>query len=122
MQVGIEAYRYEYHREVKRRSDNEVVLSALSAHDLARLASADKYFADEHAFSILGENISVSKASLANALNLLPADRRDIVLMSYFFDMTDKEIAESLNMAQRTVSYQRTKSLQELKKLLEGEE
>jgi len=63
----------------------------------------------------------VSDADLAEALNKLPADRRDIVLMSYFFDMTDKEIAERLNMARRTVAYRRTSTLKDLKKIMESE-
>jgi DNA-binding NarL/FixJ family response regulator len=33
--------------------------------------------------------------------------------------MTDKEIAERLNLVRRTVAYRRTSSLQELKKIME---
>jgi hypothetical protein len=42
--------------------------------------------------------------------------------MSYFFDMTDREIAERLKPARRTVAYRRTSSLRLLKNLMESED
>jgi RNA polymerase sigma factor (sigma-70 family) len=112
----------EIQRKEKRRNEREVTFSNMSARELATLAVTDEYFTDEYVFSVLGEIVGISDADLAEALNTLPADRREIVLMSYFFDMTDKAIAEKLNMARRTVAYRRASSLKELKKLLESEE
>ena len=110
------------HRETKRRSKREITFSDMSAQELAVLSVEDEYFTDEFVFNILGESVAVSDADLAEALNALPADKRDIVLMSYFFDMTDREIAEQLNMVRRTVAHQRTSTLRKLKNLLESEE
>ena len=112
----------ELYSAIKRRGEREIIFSALTARELTELAVTDEYFKDEYVFSVLGESVNVSDCDLAEALNELPADKRDIVLMSFFFDMTDREIAEKLNMARRTVAYKRTSSLQELKKLLESEE
>jgi RNA polymerase sigma factor (sigma-70 family) len=86
------------------------------------LTVTDRYFEDEYVFNVLGESVGVLDYELGEALNGLPADRREIVLMSYFFDMTDKEIAEHLNMARRTVAYRRTVILQELKNHMESED
>ena len=94
----------------------------MAAQELVALSVTDKYFVDEYSFPVIGESIGVTDSELAEALNALSADRRDIVLMSYFFDMTDREIADRLNMARRTVAYQRASSLQELKKLMQSEE
>ena len=55
----------------------------------------------------------------ANALTVLPDDKRDIVLLAYFLDMTDQEIADKLDMVRRTVQYKRAQSLKELKKEME---
>jgi len=112
----------EFYGAIKRRGEREVNFSELSARELATLAVTDEYFTDEYVFSVLGENVGVSDVELAEALNELPADRREIVLLSYFFDMTDREIAERLKMARRTVAYKRTSSLRELKNLLESED
>jgi len=109
-------------RHMKWRSEREITFSSMSERELAELATTDKYFTDEYIFSVLGESVGVSDCDLAGALSELPADRRDIVLMSFFFDMTDKEIAERLNIARRTVAYKRTSTLKELKKFMESEE
>jgi RNA polymerase sigma factor (sigma-70 family) len=109
-------------RQTKRRSEHEITFSDMSPQELSGLFVTDIYFADEYNFSVLGKSVGVSDCDLAEALNALPVDRREIVLMSYFFDMTDREIAERLNMARRTVAYQRTSSLRKLKKLMGSEE
>jgi RNA polymerase sigma factor (sigma-70 family) len=109
-------------RKDRRQSEREVTFSELSAREMASLSVTDNYFTDAYVFSILGESVGVSDSDLAEALTALPADRREIVLMSYFFDMTDKEIAEHLNMARRTVAYKRTSTLKELKKYMEESE
>ena len=108
--------------KMQAQAEREITFSALSAQELAELATTDEYFTDEYVFSVLGESVGVTDCDLAEALNELPADRREIVLMSFFFDMTDKEIADKLNMARRTVAYRRTSTLKELKKLMESEE
>jgi RNA polymerase sigma factor (sigma-70 family) len=110
------------HRENKRRSKHEITFSDMSAQEFFSLSVTDNYFTDEFVFDVLGESVGVANTELAGALNELSAHRRDIVLMSYFFDMTDREIAERLKMARRTVAYQRTSTLRELKKFLESEE
>jgi len=109
------------HRQLTRRSMRESVFSELPERELAKLAVTDRYFTNEFVFSVLGESVAVADFELGEALNTLPADRREIVLMSYFFDMTDKEIAEKLNMARRTVAYQRASTLKELRKIMESE-
>ena len=109
-------------RKDKRLGEREVVFSAMSLKELASLAVTDEYFKGGYVFSVLGENIAVSDADLAGALTAIPADKREIVLMKYFFDMTDDEIAEKLNMARSTVAYKRTNTLNQLKKIMESEE
>ena len=52
---------------------------------------------------------------LAKALRILPERKRDIVLLAYFLDMRDIEIAKQLCIVRGTVQYQRTKSLKQLK-------
>lgn len=69
---------------------------------------------------MLGYDISVSDERVSEALNALPTDRRDIILLSYFLDMTDREVGELLNLVRRTVAYRRTSTLRELKKFMEG--
>ena len=57
----------------------------------------------------------------AEALNALPQDGRDILLMYFFLDMADREIAERMHMARRTVNARRQKAYRLLKELMGGE-
>jgi RNA polymerase sigma factor (sigma-70 family) len=110
----------DFYARQKRRDEREVSFSELSERELASLSATDKYFADEYIFDADGFDIGVSDFELAEALNELPQDWRDIILLAYFLDMTDREIAERLNLVRRTVTYRRTSTLRLLKKIMEG--
>ena len=110
----------DYFRMLRRRGEREVSLSGLTGAELSELGVMDHYFSDKHAFDVLEWKIGVSDYELGEALNALPADKREIILLSYFLDMSDREIAERLNLARSTVNYRRTSALTELKKILEG--
>ena len=45
---------------------------------------------------------------IAEALQSLPERKRDIILLSYFLELSDREIGDKLNMLRSTVQYQRT--------------
>jgi len=62
----------------------------------------------------------VNDENIAEALRSLPEDKRDIILLHYFLDFSDGEIGKKLNMIRSTVQYQRTKAVQELRKIMEG--
>jgi RNA polymerase sigma factor (sigma-70 family) len=109
------------HNSRSRQLKHEATFSELSVQEAAQLAATDKYFMDSHKFDVLGETVSVLSDSLVEALTDLPPIYRKIVLVSFFFNMTDKEIAELLNMKRRTVAYHRAKTLSLLKKIMETE-
>lgn len=106
-------------QEYSRRRNKEISFDELSEQELQSLCVSDEYFADEYIFDILGGSVTVRNERLAKALQSLTERKRDIILLSYFLDMTDREIAEKLNMVRKTVQYQRTSSLKALKKRLE---
>lgn len=64
-------------------------------------------------------DVAVKDFLLGAALEKLDANQRDIVLLAYFLDMTDREIAEYLKLVRRTVTYRRGAILKQLKKILE---
>lgn len=80
----------------------------------------DDYPSDNFIFNAAGYDIAIKSEAIAEALAALLQDKRDIILLSYFLEMSDKEIAQKLNLVRRTVHFKRTSSLQELKKRLEG--
>jgi RNA polymerase sigma factor (sigma-70 family) len=111
---------YDYYRKMKRRRAREVSLSELSEQNLAKLSDTDEYFKDAYSFHVLGYDVTMSDEQIAEALNTLPKDRRDIILLSYFLNMTDREIAKRMDIVRSTVTYRRASTLRKLKKFMEG--
>lgn len=70
-------------------------------------------------FEVCGYRIPVNDDRLAAALAALLREKRDVILLSYFMDMSDREIGELLDMARRTVQHRRTDTLAELRKRME---
>lgn len=110
----------DYYDELKRQRDREVSFSDLSEKELAQLYTEDKYFVSEQIFNVLGLNVIVTDDVIAEALQSLPERKRDIILLSYFLELSDREIGDKLNMLRSTVQYQRTSTLQQLKNFMKG--
>lgn len=109
----------DYIRELRRRAAHEVPLLELSEEQMERLCVLDEYSAEAIHFDVQGFDVAINNERLADALTALPDDKRDIILLAYFLDMNDQEIADKLNMVRRTVQYRRTSSLKEIKQRLE---
>jgi len=110
-----------YYDEMKRLRDKEVSFSELSERELEQLSTTDKYFATEQTFNVLGNDVIVNDENIAEALRSLPERKRDIILLSYFLELSDGEIGKKLNLIRSTVQYQRTSTLRELKKIMKEE-
>ncbi len=77
---------------------------------MEQLASYDRISLGIHFLPCRGDVILIEDDRLAEALNALPQDGRDILLMYFFLDMADREIAQRMNMARRTVNARRQKA------------
>ena len=111
----------DYYDELKRQRSRETTFSDLSVKEMEQLYTEDKYFVTEQIFSVLGLDVIVTDIVIAEALESLPERKRDIILLSYFLELSDREIGDKLNMLRATVQYQRTKTLQQLKTFMEGD-
>ncbi|WP_052740268.1 MULTISPECIES: RNA polymerase sigma factor [Christensenella] len=111
-----------YYLEKKRKRDHETSLEMLSEQELEQLAALtayDEYALDEYVFSVLGNEIKITDEEIAAALNALPEDKRNIILLFYFLDLTDREIGKLLSLMRRTVTKRRASTLEKLKKIME---
>ena len=81
----------------------------------------NKYPWEYNTFILGGDVILIENDLLADALNALPQDNRDILLMYWFLEMADREIAERMNLARRTINNRRLKSYRLLKELMGGD-
>ena len=71
----------------------------------------------EKSFCVAGKEITAKL--LAEALHSLPDDKREAVLLYYFFEMNDAEIAKLRDVPRSTIQYRRTSSFELLKRYLE---
>lgn len=111
-----------YKKQLSRRAEKEVNLSELSEAELGQLYAMDEYPSDSTYFDVLEYRVAVKDDRLAEALAALPSKKRDVILLSFFLDMTDTEIAEKLKVVGSTIHRRRTSSLAELKLRLEVKE
>lgn len=109
----------DYHRHRAYRQKHEVLFSELSEKEQSRLYTVDKYEVESKCFQVLGYDIEVKDALLAYAIQLLSEKKRDVVLLSYFMDMSDTEIARAMNLVRSTVHEHRKRSLELMKKMME---
>ena len=100
-----------HRRTLAKRAAREVPFSDLSESELAQLFTTDEYKSDYFRFQVSGFDVLVKNELLAEALNALPERKRDIILLSYFLDMSDAEIAELLNVVRTTVFRHRKSAL-----------
>ncbi len=109
------------HRENAKLRQQEKSLNELTGDEIIRLSVCDKYFNDEHIFNVLDSEIVVMGNELAAAIKKLPQKKRDVILLSYFVGMSDKEIGNELGAIPQTICKRRTSSLRQLREYLKKE-
>ena len=109
------------HNEYARQREIEKSLDAVTSEELEQIAVMDQYFQDDHVFEVLGKQVVVTGDLLADAIAKLPDRKRDIILLTNFLGLTDREISKYLNIVHQTVSKNRIRILKELREILEKE-
>lgn len=109
------------HNEYEKLRDHEKSLEILSIAELSQIAVYNPIFMDESVFEAQGELVVVTGNLLAKAIANLPVRNRDVILLAYYFGMTDREISEAMNVARPIITKQRNKTLNKLREFLEEE-
>ena len=107
-------------RNMAKRSENESLFCEMSDEQLQELYSVDEYLSDFSEFHTYGYEILIKNDLLADALGYLSDKNRDIVLLSYYLDMSDEEIGKLLNIVRSTVFRHRKAAIIKIKEYLEG--
>lgn len=81
----------------------------------------DKYFKRQFIFHVEDIPIIIEDTKIAKALLQLKSDRRKIILLYYFIEIPDVEIASLMDIPRATVQYKRAKALREMEDLLRGD-
>ena len=110
----------DYERARSYRLKHEVSFSELTEGELEQLKTDDEYIAESEMFRVLDYDIEVKDELISEALKYLPEKKRNVILLSFFMDMSDTEIAKHMNLVRSTIHHHRVSSLQALKKIMEG--
>lgn len=120
-QMALKGEAANYYKCMDNRRKHEIMLSELSKDELERLETNDRYFFENEHFMVLDYDIEVKNELLAEALKSLTDHRRNVVLLSYFLDMSDTDIAREMNIVRSTVNEHKKTSLKLLKKIMNEE-
>lgn len=107
------------YNERQQRLAKEMTFSDLTPQEENQLYTLDKQYIGEEgeSFQVGGKNITPKL--LAEAMRTLPKEKRITVLLYYFFNKSDVEIGQLLDIPRSTVQYRRTSSFERLKRFLE---
>lgn len=110
------------YRELERMGRKTVLFSEMTEEQLNNFSSMEEYASDFYLFEVSGYKVKVRNAMIGEAIGKLPKKKQDIILLAFYLDMSEAEIAQYLNLSQSTVHYHKANSLKELKKLMEEEQ
>ena len=108
----------DYQQELKRRKDKEIPFCELPDIIVEKISVLDDYDTDYTIFNVCGMDIRIFDDELAEALKQLPEKKRNNVLMYYFLEMTESEIANLQKITQSGVFRNRHHALETMKKIL----
>ncbi len=111
-----------YYRERKRKAKHEISYEYLQENTSFAPHSTDEYFVLQDkptAFAVNGQTVIVDSEKLAKALLCLSEQQREIVLMRYYLQLRDKQIAALLGKPRTTVNYQKNAALKQLRTEME---
>ena len=109
----------DYERHLAYLRKHEVLFSELSEREIENFSIINEYALEKSYFRAGGYDVVVKDALLAEALKALTERKRDVILLSYFMEINDADIARKLNLVRSTVHEHRTRSLEILKAMLE---
>lgn len=104
-----------YNKELCRRSIHEVSFCELPEMAVNNIGIVDEYSIEFTTFDVFGTEVRIYDERLCDAIKKLSEMRRNILLMSYYLEIPDAEIAEILDIARYSVYRNRMRSLKLIK-------
>lgn len=101
-------------------AQREISLEVLKNKQLNQLFYAPVYEIENTTFVVYDCDCLITDENLEKSLIKLSSIDLEIILLYYFMDMTDREIAQLLNHNRKTINRKRNKSLEKLKEYILG--
>ena len=112
----------DYKKMILRKMAKEILFSELIliyGYDLEHKKVGQEEIKDIFSIKVMGFDITIKNMLIAEAVLSLTDKGRNIVLMSFFLGMTDKEIGKMLHLGQSTVNYHKNNNLKKMRKFME---
>ena len=107
-------------REYNRQMMREIPLDEMSPSDISKRASAtDTYRLYSRPYHVRNYVVRVYDPDIGEVLQYLTPQRREVILLYYFLDLTDVEIGKLLHIDNTTAKHRRESALKQLKTLVE---
>ena len=87
--------------------------------DVSNTAEEDNYHPYGRTFNVRGISLVVRDEAIGECLQFFPPNKRSVLLLSYFGDLSDSEIAKLLGISNATVSYRKKDALRRLRAMME---
>ena len=106
-----------YWKKTTVTSDEDLLASYVKS-----LMTEDTYALNnyEKIYYVNGLKVVVTNETVGEALKFIMLNKRAVLLLSFFMDYRDSEIARTLRITNSTVAYRKKQALKQLKVLLEG--
>ena len=94
-------------REYARQREQEESIEDLTSVELEQTSHEDQYFSGEYIFEVYGLPVVVVGDALAKAISRLSPINQEVILKSYFLDMTAREISDQVGVCRQSISKRR---------------
>jgi len=104
--------------EERRWNGKFIPLEQLAEEQVIELCTCDRYESESFIFYTYNHCVWIDDALIAEAVAYLPEKQKDVILLSFFLDLKDVEVAELIDIKGSTVHYHKTKAFETLRKLI----
>ena len=106
-----------YWKKTMMTSDEELLATYVKSIMTEDTYALNNY---EKIYYVNGLKVVVTNETVGEALKFIMPNKRAVLLLSFFMDYRDSEIAHTLRITNSTVAYRKKQALKQLKVLLEG--
>ena len=106
-----------YWKKTMTTSDEELLATYVKSIMTEDTYALNNY---EKIYYVNGLKVVVTNETVGEALKFIMPNKRAVLLLSFFMDYRDSEIARTLRITNSTVSYRKKQALKQLKVLLEA--
>lgn len=111
---------YDNRRSRKRREDRFISLEGLRSETPELENTEDTYVTYSRTYKVKGIAITISDERIGEAVQFIMPNQRAVLLLSFFKEFSDMDIARLMGISHKTVAYRKKRAMQKLKSLLEG--